>query len=63
VRHPFIQRYAGIDEALADCRAVMGEEWDEPAARAVMTEVLVPDAGELVFNGGTVLSGVAHWQP
>jgi ubiquinone/menaquinone biosynthesis C-methylase UbiE len=58
-----VTRYADLDEALIDARALVGDDWDEATGRAMLAELLVPEAGELVFNGGTVLSGVAHWQP
>jgi SAM-dependent methyltransferase len=63
IRYPISQRYAGIDEALADCRALIGEGWDEPQARAILRDVLVDDGGELVFDGGVTLAGIAHWRP
>jgi hypothetical protein len=63
IRYPISQRYAGIDDALADCRALIGSDWDEPKARAILTELLVEEAGELVFDGGMTLVGIAHWRP
>ena len=63
VRYPIFQRYADSEEALADCRALIGEGWDEDKARAILRDVLVEEGGELVFNGGLTLSGIAHWQP
>ena len=62
LRYPFITRYADMDEALADCQAMLGDRWDEATARSVLAEVLTEEDGELVFNGGDVLTGVAHWQ-
>jgi SAM-dependent methyltransferase len=62
-RYPSVQRYATLDEALADCRAFIGEGWDESQARAVLGDVLRQDGGELVFDGGVTRVGVAHWQP
>ena len=44
-------------------RALIGEGWDEDKARAILRDVLVEEGGELVFNGGLTLSGIAHWQP
>jgi hypothetical protein len=52
-----------MDEALADCRALFGEGWDEAAARAELEELLHREGDDLVFDGGIVLSGVAHWKP
>src|SRR5579864_5899410 len=58
-----VTRYANLDEALADARALVGDGWDEAIGRPMLEELLTSDGGELVFDGGTVLSGVAHWQP
>jgi SAM-dependent methyltransferase len=63
IRYPIVQRYASIDEALADCKALIGAGWDEEKARAVLEEVLIQDGDELVFDGGVTLAGIAHWQP
>jgi SAM-dependent methyltransferase len=63
IRYPINHRYSGIDEALADCRALIGEGWDEAKARAILSELLVEEGGELVFEGGMTLAGIAHWQP
>jgi SAM-dependent methyltransferase len=63
IRYPIVQRYVDIDEALADCRPLVGEGWDEAKARAILLEELAEDEGELVFECGVTLSGIAHWQP
>lgn len=63
IRYPIVQRYADLDEALDDCRALIGPGWDETNARAILREVLVEDGDELVFDGGVTLSGIAHWRP
>jgi SAM-dependent methyltransferase len=63
VRYPIVTRYSGMDEALIDCGAMFGEGWDEDAGRAALEEILQRDGDELVFEGGTALSGVAHWRP
>jgi len=63
IRYPIVTRYADMDEALADCRALFGEGWDEAAARAELEELLRREGDDLVFDGGIVLSGVAHWKP
>jgi SAM-dependent methyltransferase len=63
LRYPIATRYASMDEALGDSRALFGAGWDEVTGRSVLEEVLHRDDGELVFDGGNVLSGVAHWQP
>jgi SAM-dependent methyltransferase len=58
-----VTRYANLDEGLVDARALVGDGWDEAIGRPMLEEMLTRDGGELVFDGGTVLSGVAHWQP
>jgi SAM-dependent methyltransferase len=63
IRYPSVQRYAGIDEAMADCRAFIGDGWDESIARSILREVLTEVGGELVFDGGVTQVGIAHWQP
>jgi SAM-dependent methyltransferase len=63
IRHAVVNRYRDIDEALADSRALVGEGWDETRGRAMLEEMLVRDCGELVFDSGVALSGVAHWRP
>lgn len=63
LRYPILTRYADMEEALVDCRALFGEGWDERAGREILEEVLRREGDELVFDGGTALSGVAHWQP
>jgi SAM-dependent methyltransferase len=63
IRYPVFNRYSDIDEALADSRALVGEGWDEACGRAMLEEMLVRDGGELVFDSGVALSGVAHWRP
>jgi hypothetical protein len=63
VRYPVVNRYADIDEALNDCRMLIGPDWDETRARTLLEEMLTKDGDELVFDGGVALSGIAHWQP
>jgi SAM-dependent methyltransferase len=63
IRYPIVTRYASMDEALADSRALFGEGWDEDTARAMLEEILRTEGDELVFEGGVALSGVAHWKP
>ena len=58
-----VTRYANLDEGLIDARALVGDAWDEKVGRAMLEELLTPEGDELVYDGGTVLSGVAHWQP
>ena len=63
LRYSITTRYRDIEEALIDCRALFGEGWDEAAGRAVLEQILLRNGDELVFDGGIVLSGVAHWKP
>jgi hypothetical protein len=61
--YPNPQRYAGIDEALADCQAMIGDRWDEEQGRPIVEGLLETDGDELLFHGAVTLSGIAHWQP
>lgn len=63
VRYESTTRYADMEEAVADVRAMVGEGWEEAAGRAVLREILRSEDGRPVYDGGVVLSGVAHWQP
>ena len=63
IRYPIVTRYASMEEALTDCRALFGDGWDEEKAREVLDGLLTRDGDELVFDGGIALSGVAHWKP
>jgi 2-polyprenyl-3-methyl-5-hydroxy-6-metoxy-1,4-benzoquinol methylase len=63
IRYPVAHRYGDLSEALADCRPLVGAEWDEARALAVLQETLTADGDELVFDGGVQLSGIAHWRP
>lgn len=63
LRYPIVTRYASMEEALEDCRALYGEGWDEARAHGVLHQILRKEGDELVFDGGVALSGVAHWQP
>lgn len=61
--YPILTRYSDLEEAVADARALYGHGWDERAARATLQEILSRDGDGLVFDGGTAVSGVAHWKP
>jgi SAM-dependent methyltransferase len=61
--YPSSTRYKDLDEALVDVRALYGEGWGDAAGRSALQDLLRPEGGELVFDGGTVRSGVAHWMP
>jgi len=62
-RYPNPQRYANIDEALADCQAMIGDRWDAHSGRAIVESLLEADGHELLFQGDITLTGIAHWQP
>jgi hypothetical protein len=61
--YPFVVHYADMEEAVEDCRAFVGEGWDDKAGREILEELLQHDGGGLVFDGGMTLTGVAHWKP
>jgi hypothetical protein len=61
--YPIVNRYADLEEAVVDSRALYGEGWDEAAGRAGLAEILRRDGDQLIFDGGVALSGVAHWRP
>ena len=61
--YPNPQRYASIEEALADCQAMIGDRWDDEKGRAIVEGLLESDDDGLVFQGAVTLTGIAHWQP
>jgi hypothetical protein len=61
--YPNPQRYGSIEEALADCQAMMGDSWDEQKGRPIVESLLEADGDELLFQGNVTLTGIAHWQP
>jgi hypothetical protein len=61
--YPNPQRYANLEEALADCRAMIGDRWDELQGRTIVEGLLEADGDELLFYGDVTLTGIAHWQP
>jgi hypothetical protein len=63
VRYAVSNRYRDLDEAVADCRPLFGDAWEEPKTRQALAELLVRDGDELVFDSGPTVSGIAHWQP
>ena len=63
LRYQSVTRYADLDEALTDSRAMVGDAWEEATGRGMLEELLTPDGEELVFHGEMVVAGVAHWQP
>ena len=63
ISYPNPQRYAAIEEALADCQAMIGDRWDEEKGRALVEGLLEADGDGLLFQGAVTLTGIAHWQP
>ena len=63
LRYTSTNRYANFEEAVADSRALVGDVWDEAVGRKMLEGMLTREGDDFVFGGGTVLSGVAHWQP
>ncbi|HEV2217548.1 MAG TPA: methyltransferase domain-containing protein [Candidatus Dormibacteraeota bacterium] len=63
VRYPVANRYRTLDEAVADCRPLFGDGWEEPRMRRLLEEMLVREGDELVYDGGITVSGIAHWHP
>lgn len=63
LRYPIVTRYADMDEAVVDVRALAGDAWDDAKGREILDEILERRDGELVYDGGVALSGVAHWRP
>ena len=63
IRYDVQNRYSDLDEAVADSRALFGDGWDDTRGRVALSGMLRRDGDDLVFDGGTVLSGVAHWKP
>ena len=63
IRYPVVHRYADIEEAVDDCRTLVGDGWNEAKGRALLKKMLVRDGDELTFDSGIALSGIAHWQP
>ena len=63
LRYSSVARYANLEEGLTDVRALVGDGWDEATGRAMLEEMLTREGDDLIYDGGTVLSGVAHWRP
>jgi hypothetical protein len=61
--YPNPQRYEDIEEALADCQAMIGDRWDAEKGRPIVAGLLERDGDGLIFNGSVTLTGIAHWQP
>jgi len=63
VRYPVVNRYQSLEEAVLDCRMLIGADWDEAKARTLLEDMLSAEGDDLVFDSGVALSGIAHWQP
>ena len=63
VRYPVVNRYADMDEALADSQMLFGAGWDEARARNLLDEMSTRDGDQIVIDSGIALSGIAHWIP
>ena len=63
LRYPMTTHYSDMEEAVIDVRALVGEGWDEAKGRAELEELLRREGDDLVYDGGIVLTGVAHWKP
>ncbi len=63
LRYPMTTHYSDMEEAVVDVRALVGEGWDEAQGRVALEELLRRDGDDLVYEGGMVLTGVAHWKP
>jgi SAM-dependent methyltransferase len=61
--YPNPQRYADLEEALADCQTIIGDRWNETKGRPIVESLLELHDEGFVFNGGVTLTGIAHWQP
>jgi SAM-dependent methyltransferase len=62
LRYDSVSRYKDLIEALTDVMAMVGDALSEAQVRVALEAMLTSEGGELVYHGGTVLSGVAHWQ-
>jgi SAM-dependent methyltransferase len=56
--------YESLDEAVAECRAVLGQDWEETHGRAWLEAHLQrQEDGTLLYEVGMVTAGVLHWKP
>src|SRR5258706_10294075 len=62
ISYPVVNRYASLEDAIADSAPLFGDAWSEAAA-AELERMLVRDGDEYVYDGGVSYSGVAHWRP
>ena len=63
LRYTSVSRYADFAEALLDVMAMVGDGLSEHQVQVALEAMLKSEGDEVVYDGGTVLSGVAHWRP
>lgn len=58
-------RWQSFDQAVADCRARLGDIWKEDVGRAWLADhvKVAPEGGVCFTEGGFRPSSVAHWRP
>ncbi len=62
--YPVFHRFDSLEAAVDDCRERLAERWDESRGRAWLEANLRRDEdGTWVHDGGSMTSGVLHWQP
>ncbi|MBO0690204.1 MAG: methyltransferase domain-containing protein, partial [Candidatus Dormibacteraeota bacterium] len=63
-RTPSIHRYADLEEAVEDCRAMLGKRWQEGPHRDWLAAHLQRDSdGGLYYDAGPSVAGALHWRP
>jgi SAM-dependent methyltransferase len=62
ISYPVVNRYASLDDAVADSAPLFGDAWNE-YVQAELENMLVRDGDDYVYDGGVSVSGIAHWQP
>ena len=62
--YPESHRFASLDQAVEECRQILGRLWDDREGRAWLEENLQrEEGGTLVHPGAEVTAGVLHWKP
>ena len=62
--HTVRLRFESLEQALEDCRLRIGDVWNEELGATWLRENLQPtESGGLVYEGGEMTTGVAHWKP
>lgn len=62
ISYEVVNRYASLEDAIADSAPLFGDQWDDRVA-AELEKMLVRDGDDYVYDGGFSFSGIAHWQP